>query len=179
MGIYQKFGLKYTTPTVGLFFYSDDYIRFLENFELLIKQPLRFKKVSKHAEINTLQKEHPYPIGVLGDDIEIQFNHYKSEAEAAEKWVRRSERINFNNIFFMFSDRHNFREEFLKKYEELPFQRKIFFSSKPRAYPGLVVFVREFENAHEMGGSAIKREYEKYFDVIKWLNGEDDFLKGD
>ena len=41
------------------------------------------------------------------------------------------------------------------------------------------MFVREFENAPEMGGSAIKREYEKYFDVIKWLNGENNFLKGE
>jgi uncharacterized protein (DUF1919 family) len=37
MGIYQKLGLEYTTPTVGLFFYSDDYIKFLENFEQYIK----------------------------------------------------------------------------------------------------------------------------------------------
>jgi uncharacterized protein (DUF1919 family) len=176
MGIYQKLGLRYTTPTIGLFFYSDDYIKFLEDFEKNIKLPIEFKKTSKHPEVNVVIKKHPYPIGVLGNDIEVQFNHYANEAEAAEKWARRSERINFNNLFFMYSDRHNFEEDFLKRYEKLPFKHKIFFSSKPRDYPGLVVFVREFENESEVGGSAIRREYEKYFDVIKWLNEDGDSI---
>ena len=32
------------------------------------------------------------------DDIEIYFMHYKTEALAAEKWYRRCERINWDNI---------------------------------------------------------------------------------
>lgn len=177
MAIYQKLGVEYTTPTVGLFFYSDDYIKFLENFEHYIRQPLKFKKTSKHPEVNDLLKTHRYPIGVLGDDVEIQFSHYKDEIEAAEKWERRSKRINFSNLFFMYSDRFGFRAEFLDRYEKLAIKRKIFFSSKPRGHPGLVVFVRDWEGKSQVEGMAVNRKFEKYFDVVKWLNGEDDFLK--
>ena len=177
IGIYQKLGLQYTTPTVGTFFYSDDYIKFLEHFEYYIAQPLRFKKTSRHPEVNKVLKNKRYPIGVLGDDVEIQFNHYKNEAEAVEKWNRRVKRINFSNLFFVFSSRFNFRDELLDRYENLPFKHKIFFSSKPIEGHPLVVFVRDFEGKSEIEGSAIRREYEKYFDVVKWLNGEDNFLK--
>ena len=45
-----------------------------------------------------------YPIGKLGNDVEIHFLHYKSETEAQEKWNRRLKRMNFNNILFKFSD---------------------------------------------------------------------------
>jgi uncharacterized protein (DUF1919 family) len=128
--------------------------------------------MSKHPEVNALLKTQRYPIGVFGDDVEIQFNHYKDEIEAAEKWERRSKRINFSNLFFMYSDRFGFRGEFLDRYEKLAFKHKIFFSSKPRGHPGLVVFIEDFEGESQVRGSAIDREYEKYFDLIKWLNGE-------
>jgi uncharacterized protein (DUF1919 family) len=102
--IYHKLGLQYTTPTVGLFFYSEDYITFLENFEYYIRQPLKFIHTSKHPEANELRKTIHYPIGILGNDVEIQFLHYKGEREAAEKWGRRTKRINFDNLFFIYSD---------------------------------------------------------------------------
>ena len=44
-GIYHKYGLKYTTPTVGLFFFSEDYIyiKFLEKIDWYLKQPLEVR----------------------------------------------------------------------------------------------------------------------------------------
>ena len=130
--IYQKFGLPYLSPTVGLFFYSEDYIKFLENFEYYIQQPVEFKTVSKHPESNVLLNKKHYPIGLLDDEVEIHFMHYKTPEEALEKWNRRKERIDFKNLFFIYSDRDNFHEEFLKTYEKLPFKHKIFLSSQPR-----------------------------------------------
>ncbi len=174
--IYQKLGLPYMTPTIGLFFFSDDYIKFLENFEYYVKSSLNFTKTSKHPEANEALKVQPYPVGLLGDDVEIQFIHFRNEEEAAEKWKRRVERISFDNLFIIYSDRDKFREEFLHRYEKLPFQHKIFFSSKPRENSGLVVFVRDYEGESQVGESR-NCEYEKYFDVIKWLNGEKIFLK--
>jgi uncharacterized protein (DUF1919 family) len=176
-GIYRKLGLQYTTPTVGLFFFSEDYIRFLENFEHYIKQPLKFKETSKYPEGNDLRKTRHHPIGFLGDDVEIHFLHYKDEKEAAEKWSRRTKRINFDNLFFIYTDGENFREEYLPRYEKLPFAHKIFLSSRPRGNGLCTVFVRDYEGEPHVGDSSRNRRYEKYVNVIKWLNGEKDFLK--
>ncbi len=185
-GIYHKLGLPYTSPTVGLFFFSDDYINFLENFQHYIQQPLTFKKTSAHPAANELRENtKPYPIGVLDNKIEVHFLHYKNEKEATEKWNRRVARINLENLFFIFSDGggavagaggYDFSEEYLARYELLPFEHKIFLSSKPRAGKS-VVFLRDYQNEMNVGNSTCNRKYEKYINLIKWLNGENDFLK--
>jgi uncharacterized protein (DUF1919 family) len=186
--IYQKFGLKYTSPTVGLYFFSEDYITFLENFKYYIKQPLKFVNTSKHLEANQQRKvkKYPaglfrkisnYPIGVLGDNIEIHFLHCKDEIEANDKWTRRTSRLHLNRLFFIYSDRDNFREEFFHRYEKLNFEHKIFFSSKLRANSNCTVFIPDYAKEPQVGDSVVSRRYEKYIDIIKWLNCENDFLK--
>ena len=42
--IYKKLGLQYKTPTIGLFFFSEDYIDFLEDIQYYINLPLTFTK---------------------------------------------------------------------------------------------------------------------------------------
>jgi uncharacterized protein (DUF1919 family) len=175
--IYQKFGLPYSTPTVGLFFFADDYIEFLQNFEVYIQQQLSFVESSRHPEANIALRKERYPIGILGDHVEIHFLHYKDENEAAEKWNRRKERINLNNLFFIYSDRDNFREIYLDTYEKLHFEHKIFLSSKPRGKSDLVVFVRDYQEELQVGLSQHNGKYEKYIDIVKWLNGKPDFIK--
>jgi uncharacterized protein (DUF1919 family) len=174
--IYQKFGLPYLTPTVGLFFYSEDYIKFIGNFEHYIQQPLGFTTFSKHHESSLLLKRRNYPIGLLGNDVEIHFMHYKTPEEALEKWNRRKKRINFNALFFIYSDRDNFHEEFLQTYGKLPFKHKIFLSSKPRGNKDLVVFVKDYEKETQVGESEHNGKYLKYIDIVKWLNGEPDYI---
>ncbi len=184
-GIYHKLGLPYTSPTVGLFFFSEDYIRFLEGFQHYVKQPLSFKTSSVHDSANELRKNtRAYPIGTL-DDIEVHFLHYQSEQEATEKWHRRVGRINFDNLFFLYSDGgggaagaggYDFSEEYLERYDRLPFEHKLFFSSKPRVGRS-VVFIREYAREGFVGNSICNRKYERYINLIKWLNGENDFLK--
>jgi len=185
-GIYHKFGVPYASPTVGLFFFSRDYINFLENFHECIKQPLQFKTVSRYKEANELRRNtRLYPIGLLREDIEVHFLHYHSEREALEKWNRRIARLNFENLFFIYSDGgggvagaggSDFIEEYLTRYEELPFHRKIFFSSKPRSGK-TVIFLKEFDRELFVPDSTCSRKYEKYLDLVKWLNAEKTFLK--
>jgi uncharacterized protein (DUF1919 family) len=169
VAIYQEFGLKYTTPTVGTRFYSDNYIRFLENLNWYLSQPLKFAKESKYPEINKCMRVR-YPIGVLGGDVEIQFLHYKSEKDAEEKWGRRVKRLNFDNLFLIYSDKDDFKDEYFARYEKLPFKNKIFFSCKSRDSK-ISIFIQEYEEQKEIGDSLANRYYEKYIDLIKWLNG--------
>lgn len=115
----------------------------------------------------------PYPIGVL-DDVEIQFLHYKTEQEATEKWSRRKQRINLNNLFITYSDDgdKNFEEDYFNRYKKLPFEHKLFFSAKPReSTPDCTVIT------HNWSSEARSRRYEKSFDAVKWLNKENNFIK--
>jgi uncharacterized protein (DUF1919 family) len=158
--IYRRFRLPYQSPTVGLFFFSPDYLNFLERFDYYLEQPLSFTKVSKYAWVNESQKTKPYPIGLLGNDLEIHFLHYKTEQEATEKWIRRIQRINFDNLFFIYSDLIDaFQPELIARYTILNFERKVILS-QPKWTD---VLLMNTENG--------------YFDVTRWLNGEKDYLK--
>ena len=41
--VYQHFNLQYNTPTVGLYFYPDEYIKFCKKFDYYIGQKLTFR----------------------------------------------------------------------------------------------------------------------------------------
>lgn len=176
-GIYHKFGLQYATPTVGMFFFAQDYIKFLENFDTYIKLPLKFKDTSNYPEGNQIRKNKSYPIGVLNDAIELHFLHYVTQKEAVEKWNRRVNRINFSNLFFIFTDNEPFKEEFLYRFEKLPFKNKVFFSAKNNEKITCIVPIPKYGRRSQVGDSTRNREYESCVDLIKWLNGDGNFLK--
>jgi uncharacterized protein (DUF1919 family) len=167
--IYDKYNLPYLTPTVGVYIPSEDYLFLLENFELLITQPIRIQPVDK--------KRHPkpYPVGILSDKVEIHFFHLKNETEAKEKWTERVKRINYNNLFFIFSDHEGFDEEQLSRYAKLPYKNKIYFSgTNCKKYGKTVVYIKDFSKQGHVDERLISnRRYGRYFDLVKWLNGEE------
>lgn len=128
--LYQYLDMPYLSPTVGLYFFADDYIKFVKNLKYYMSLDLKFIQAneSKYSEtlkeINQLDK----PIGIL-DDVEVVFLHYNSEAEAYEKWNRRKERINWNNIYFKFSKMNLCTEEHLKAFDSLPYKEKFMLTS--------------------------------------------------
>ncbi|MCW4024261.1 MAG: DUF1919 domain-containing protein [Candidatus Bathyarchaeota archaeon] len=180
-GIYHKFGLPFSTPTVWCFFFPEEYIRFLENLKWYLNQPLQFTPQTKHHSAQQLRQpiQRNYPIGVLGGDVEIHFLHYHDEAYALDKWNRRLARVNWERLFFLFSDSEpqEFTRTLLERYEKLPFEHKLFFSSKPQPNSECTVYVKDCMGSASVSDSTRNRKYEKYVDLVKWFNGETDFLK--
>jgi len=166
-GIYQTLNIPYKTPTVGLFIYSEDYIKLLENLDRYLAMDLKFIKKSRFPQASEIKKQ--YPIGTLNDEIEIHFLHYKNKKEAMVKWNRSKKRINKDNLFFIYSDRDGFREEFLTRYDHLPYKNKVFFTSKPYDHP-FVVHVKDYDGEETVGDSDRNKLYEKYLDIVEWLN---------
>jgi uncharacterized protein (DUF1919 family) len=126
--LYEELGCRYNTPTVGLWFYADDYLKLLQDFRNLIQKPLRFLPQSPHGHSG-------YPVAVLdGGDIEIQFLHYSSEAEAHEKWARRVSRLpaDDDDLFIKICDRDGFDHQHLELFNSLPFRNKIGFMKRGR-----------------------------------------------
>lgn len=127
--VYRYFDMPYLSPTVGLYFFADDYLKFVSDLQHYLELELRFipAKESRYAQELAMRNQLHVPVGVL-DDIEVIFLHYPTEKEAKEKWERRVQRINWDNVFLKFSRMNNCSEEHIQQFLELPFCNKFVFN---------------------------------------------------
>lgn len=167
--IYESYNLVKKTPTVGLFFMADDYIRFVKNFDEYIATELKFISANDSKwkkELSENKNFGVYPIGIL-NDIEIHFLHYHSEKEAMEKWKRRCQRINKEKILFKFNDQNGCTEKHIREFDSLPYKNKICFSVKKYPSYSSVVTIRA-PKSHKF----IRASYEP-FGEGKYINMND------
>lgn len=169
--LYQATGREYNTPFIGLFLFPDCYLRLLENFDGLIAQPLRFKEQSKYYA----QKKH-YPIGVLGDDIEIHFLHYASDADARTKWDRRIERMQQaraagTEVYIKLCDAENCGQGELARFHALPFSHKLSLGLQAFNHPHHlhVPYLRNKAGTALVDGARLFKKRYSYFDITQWL----------
>ena len=132
--VYRLFDLGYQSPTVGLFIMPDDYLRFINNLEYYINDcTLSFIKPEESHNYKELQSHREfgsYPIGVL-DDVEICFMHYKTEEEARKKWMRRCERIAWDNLIVKFCDQNGCKRKHIDLFNEIDkYDKMICFTAK-------------------------------------------------
>lgn len=168
--VYEDLDLEYKTPTIGLFFFSNCYIKFIQDLKNNLSQDLNFVTISKYEKGNLLRQTEYYPIGIIGDGIEIHFLHYKSEAEAKEKWERRKGRVNYDNLYFSFTDNEKFTMQELEIFDALPYP-KVFFSSKKIKGIKSLIWLNMFSKKTTIGDIYTNpRWFRKYFDATKWLN---------
>lgn len=165
---YRDNNLKYLSPTCGLFFIGQEYIKFIYNLKKYINiDKIKFINVneSKYKDyLNKIQYK-----GIIGkiDDLEICFMHYKTQKEVLEKWNRRKKRINWNNILYKFNDQNYCRYEDLKKFNEFEADRKICFTAKN--YNEFdTIQIKKYEK-YEYVLDDIK-SYKKYFNMHKFIN---------
>ena len=165
----QYLGIKYYTPTIGLYFFSEEYIKFLERFDYYIKQKLEIidTKDSKYYD-EMIKKNHQNAIVGKLDDVEIVFLHMKTGKEAIEKWNKRVKRINRRNIIFKFCEQNECSSEHIKRFENLPFKNKICFTTKENPeYKSVIWFKDQFKNEE-----VVRDYYEshKYLNIIDYIN---------
>ncbi len=124
--IYQKYGLKYRTPTVGLYILGRDFVKLAADWKHYFAAPLQFIPWEEASYYPFLRDKEPYPVARL-DDIEIYFMHYRTAEEAAEKWARRVGRIDPEHMIFKLSQRENCSADDVRAFMALP-GRKICFA---------------------------------------------------
>jgi uncharacterized protein (DUF1919 family) len=91
----------------------------LKDLKVTIYLRLTFVESSKYDDANVFRNENfKYPIGKLGTDIEINFLHYKTEAEVKDKWERRNQRINWDNLFIACTDRAGMTNKLTTGFDE-------------------------------------------------------------
>jgi len=148
---YRFLRLPYNTPTINLFFYAPDFLRFVQNLDHYLAQPLRFTPTSRFEETQRIFATHgSYPIGCL-DDIEIHFMHYVSESEAEEKWNRRKTRINRDKLVIAFTDKDLCTAELLREFDALPYEHKYVLTAKTQPEIKSSVVVPAYSNQSEVG----------------------------
>lgn len=148
--VYQYLDMPYLSPTAGLYFFAPDYIKFVSDLRRYLATDLRFIKAEESKYYEELKKRNQTdkPIGVL-DDVEIVFLHYNTKEEAEEKWNRRKERVNFDNIILKFSRMGLCTEKEIEEFDALSFENKFVLNNRlPLKYKSEVYWEEEY---HESG----------------------------
>ena len=172
--VYEYFGLQKLSPTVGCYFFADDYLKFISRLDYYLNQELNFiplhkskysKKISELSEIN--KENLNAPIGLL-DDVTIVFLHYRNQLEAYEKWNRRIQRINYDNLIFKFSHQNLCSNIQIEKFDKLNLNgKKICFIKTVNTNIKCGVYYPGFEQEDSIDDIY---NWHKYFNLEKFIN---------
>lgn len=174
--IMQDLGIKYNSPTLGLYIWTPDYIEFVSNLHYyLTEAKLTFVKHSKYplGDERRAKWSHWYPIGLLDGKVEIQFLHYHSESEAAEKWYRRVGRINWNDILVIGMEQNLCTLSDIYDFDNLPYERKVMFTSRYLPEVKSNIYLKDFDGRDEVG-DAYRSSDIFYRELINYFSKENE-----
>lgn len=165
--IYYDMGLRYRSPTINLTISMTDFIKLAENLRWYMERELTERQ----------DREIPYPVGLLGD-IRVNFVHYDSFSQAAEKWEERKQRINWDNLVFLGVEKDGCDYETLRRFDRLPGKKVVF---TQREYPEFssAFWIRGFSGEPELGTITndqprlLSRRYMDQFDYPAFLSSRD------
>lgn len=166
--VYRYFGLRYNTPTIGTYFFAEDYVKFITNLEHYMSYKLEIIDTNKSKNFEILKKNNQLtvPIGKL-DDIEIVFLHYNSKEEALSKWQRRSNRINYNNIIIKFSEMNNCTTKHMVQFDQFgSFKKVMFISNNYKNYKCGVYYKGYEKNKQILDDTFYWNKYLNIYDLI-------------
>lgn len=163
--LFHDLGLKFQSPTVNLMMLQTDFLKFVMNLDYYLSLEFEFYT----------HTEHVFPCARLGD-IDVHFTHYHSQKEALLKWEDRVKRIDKDNMFVFIEERDGLTKEDILSLKNLPVRGVVAFTA--HHYPDIpyAVHIKKYENEGEVGNILARsyvdgsREYEAYFDFVKWFN---------
>lgn len=144
--VYESYGIRKLSPTVGMFIMPEDYLKFVSNLDYYLEQPLEFIEPDDSKWKETLQEKsnwRTYLIARLGD-IELQMLHHHDEAVARRKWEDRIKRVNKERLIFKFNDQNGATKEQIERFMQLPIKHKLCFVATPEYKVNKdVIFVKQ------------------------------------
>lgn len=175
--VYKAVNREYNTPLIGLFMYPDCFTRFIADIRYYIDAPMKITNESKY-----LLEKPTYPVGVIGDGVEIHFMHYKDEKECISKWNRRKERLRHDlfvskiPVFVKMCDRsggcdnsHWQRFYAASSYNLISFgTNDLHLNSHLRIHRKDAVLWSEGHTTAPDGLALYMRRY-SYFDIVYWI----------
>lgn len=164
-------GLQFRSPTVNLFIPAEDFIKFCENLPHYLSIDTMVECVDP-----AVTKGVSYPVAYLGD-ILLFLVHYSSVEEAQRIWNQRKQRINWNNIAIMATDRDGMTDELKDRFERLPY-RKVMLTHLPDDKHPSCFYIAGYEKDDCVG---IVTDHNNWtgtrpidqFDYVGFLNGNE------
>jgi uncharacterized protein (DUF1919 family) len=168
--MYRWIDRPYNTPFVGLMVMAPCYISLVQDFEQKIYQPLRFVKYTKYPGMEHFWlQRNQYPIGLI-DDVEIHFLHYQTENEAYDKWNRRRDKLDLDNLRFKFCTGKDYASpELVKLFDALKQPFKLCLGEE--SISGYHSFA--YIPGLPYDGAAAFRHSLQYINLINWLQNGD------
>lgn len=139
--IYSDFKHQFTSPTINLYFFQRDFLKFCNNLRYYCQLPLVETSSSKYGTFD-------YPIGLLGD-LEVHFMHYSSFESAQESWLKRVDRMKWNNIRIIDIARETWEDELLDDFAKIPYPKVLFLNYKTTNEN--TVYVDVYKDKKEVG----------------------------
>lgn len=163
--LFHDLRLQFRSPTVNTMMLQTDFAKFVLNFDYYLEQQLHFFK----------HPDYDCPCAYL-DDITVHFTHYENEQMAEEKWEERKLRIDRENLFICLMERDGIDKHTIEKLGSIKTRGIVIFTATE--YPDIpyTLYLPKYSGEAEVGNilsySYItgKREYERYFDFVKWFN---------
>lgn len=161
--IYHSLGMEYTSPTIYLACEGDMYLSFLENLEYYLAQEMKVstKKHEYSKEIYYMSSD--VPRGILGDEIEWGFYHHTDVELSVQKWNERKKRCNLEELVVLMVI---YTEEQAKRFEQLPYKRKLGIYHKDLQLKS-VVYCKEWNELE----NRLKYDYQ-------WIRFTSDYMCG-
>ncbi len=170
-GAYFDFKTEFNTPFIGIRIEAPCYLELLKDLRGYIESPLIFINTSKYEGINSWRANNniTFPIARLKEKVELLFLHESDEEVCRQKWQRRVQRINWDNLFIKFrEDGWNFREEYFAEFDRLPYEYKICFTQKDYPeYDWAISALGYFKSLKER--THIYPSTKMYFNTVAWL----------
>jgi uncharacterized protein (DUF1919 family) len=166
--LYEDFGLPYQSPMIGCGMHADGFLRFLENAEYYLRTPITFIPDSRNAAVRRLRtNRRSWPIGLLGDEVEVHFMQYRSEEDARRTWETGCANLCFDRILVKFSvDKDGATQQHIDRFVSMPFERKLLISAHRHPEIDYAIYAPDYA----MNGAFMFRRSLKYFDCAHWVN---------
>lgn len=176
--VYEHFGLIKQSPTIGGYFFADDYLLFIANLKEYMSRDIKIISLEESKYKNKII-ENGTPNAIVGilegnsklPPVEIIFLHYNDKNTIINKWNRRRERINYNNLIFKFSLQNGCTKKQLEIFDNmvLPGKKFMFTNRKEDIEKySCAVYYPGFERAAQIENDTFY--WNKYFDVIQFIN---------
>ena len=163
--IYHDLGLKFLSPTINLFFETqDDYLEFLSDVNYY----------SNVSPIQVERKDVNYPVGKLvkGDkEVLIHFMHYDTFENAVSKWVERGKRINYDKLFVIWhvGNENGPTKSDLVLFDDFKFIKKILITGNKCNYDyDYIVKLDLYSNKNYYPGMIL--DYPNRFSIKRYLD---------
>lgn len=155
--IYHDMEMKFLSPTINLYLDAKDFIKMVENLQYYMSLPIK------------VENQDGKIVGFL-EDLKIIFLHYDEVETAKEKWEERKQRILWDKLFIICTDRDGFDDECFERFKNLKYPKVLVTRNEKWKDEDFCVYLEKYKNEDFIPDTIPTREFYEQNQIIKILN---------